>query len=161
TGQVPAGHVGPVLIESVAAPPEHNGDHTLSMPASSSSNGTGNSAAIALVSHANGSVPASMVQPEGVILPPLHPRPNLGTDYVAAVREAQKAIAMIWEELLRMKDLGIHDDFFKLGGDSLLATQIMSRLRAAFQIELPLKYFFEYPTIDAMSRAIETAKKEG
>jgi acyl transferase domain-containing protein/acyl carrier protein len=99
--------------------------------------------------------------PPGVILPPSHPRPNLSTAFVAPTNDTEKTIALIWQEILRVKEIGIKDNFFQLGGDSLLATQLMSRLRSTFQIELPLRYFFEYPTIEAMAKAVQTAKEKG
>jgi acyl transferase domain-containing protein/acyl carrier protein len=109
----------------------------------------------------NGKDAAAAATPQGVVLPPLHPRPNLNVPFVAPGTEAQKSIAAIWQELLRLKEVGIRDDFFQLGGDSLVATQMISRLRTHFQVELPLRYFFEYPTIESMEKAIHNAKKNG
>jgi acyl transferase domain-containing protein/acyl carrier protein len=105
--------------------------------------------------------PTAAAAPQGVVLPPLHPRPNLNVPYAAPVTEAQKSIAAIWQELLRIKEVGIRDDFSQLGGDSLVATQMMSRLRTHFQVDLPLRYFYEYPTIESMEKAIQNAKKNG
>ena len=73
-------------------------------------------------------------------------RPKLGNDYVAPRNEVQRTIANIWQQSLGIEQVGIHDDFFELGGDSLTAIQIISRLRKEFQIELPLHHFFERPT---------------
>jgi acyl carrier protein len=81
--------------------------------------------------------------------------------FVAPSNETEKAIAAIWQEVLRLREIGVKDNFFQLGGDSLLATQLMSRLRTTFQIDLPLRYFFEYPTIETMAKAVLTAKEKG
>jgi hypothetical protein len=54
--------------------------------------------------------------------------------------------------------VGIHDNFFDLGGQSMLATQIISRTRKTLQIELPLRRFFEAPTIAEEASAISEIK---
>ena len=84
----------------------------------------------------------------------LHPRPNLLNPYVAPGNEVEETIAATWRELLGVEQVGIHDNFFELGGDSLLGVQIISRVREAFEVELPLRELFEEPTIVSMSLAI-------
>ncbi len=66
-------------------------------------------------------------------------RPNLSNSYVAPTNELEKQIAEIWQELLGITQVGIYDNFYDLGGDSLIATQLVSRLRAKFPVELPLR----------------------
>jgi len=61
----------------------------------------------------------------------------------------------IWEETLGVEQVGIHDDFFDLGGQSLMATQMLSRLRATFPIELPLRSVFEATTIAKLAMVVE------
>ena len=72
--------------------------------------------------------------------------------YVAPGTPTQQTIAEIWSELLKADKLGIHDDFFECGGHSLLATRLVSRIRRAFDVELPLRAVFEGPTIAAHER---------
>jgi len=67
--------------------------------------------------------------------------------------EAQ--IAAIWREVLPMETINIEADFFASGGDSLIATQVITRLRQTFQIDLPLRTLFEQPTIAALAATIE------
>jgi acyl carrier protein len=60
----------------------------------------------------------------------------------------EKVMAGIWSEVLDVEQIGTHDNFFlDLGGNSLLATQVMAHVRETLQVELPLRHFFESPTI--------------
>ncbi|WP_414754484.1 beta-ketoacyl synthase N-terminal-like domain-containing protein [Anabaena sp. CCY 9910] len=85
------------------------------------------------------------LQPEK--LSTLHSRPNLANSYIAPRDEIEQKIADIWQELLGINQVGIHDDFFELGGDSLIAVQILSRLRNIFAMRLTVASLFASPTI--------------
>ncbi|MBI5032797.1 MAG: amino acid adenylation domain-containing protein [Chloroflexi bacterium] len=74
-------------------------------------------------------------------------RADLTLSYVAPRTSVEAELARIWSELLHIERVGIYDNFFDLGGHSLLATQLASRIREAFQVELPLRSFFESATI--------------
>ena len=63
----------------------------------------------------------------------------------------------IWKEVLGVKQLGISDNFFDLGGHSLVATQVISRISETFKIELPFRAFFDAPTIEALAIYVEDA----
>ena len=69
-------------------------------------------------------------------------------------------IAQIWNQVLGTEEIGIHSNFFELGGNSLLATQVISKIRTEFDIELPLKTLFEKPDLESFSKIIENAKSE-
>ena len=84
----------------------------------------------------------------------LHARPELGTEQVPPRNETEKVIAGIWQDLLGIEPIGVHDNFFELGGQSLLATQVVARVRATFQTDLPLRRFFEGPTIAQLATAM-------
>ncbi|MFY9226983.1 MAG: SDR family oxidoreductase [Blastocatellia bacterium] len=86
---------------------------------------------------------------------PLHQRPTLQTAYEKPRNEIEEQISDIWQQLLGVKDIGIHDNFFELGGHSLLATQIVTRLRAMYQVELSLQKLFEHPTVAELAELIE------
>jgi len=74
--------------------------------------------------------------------------------YVAPRDDLEREVAALWAEVLGVERVGIHDDFLSLGGHSLLATKLVSRLRQAFQVELPLKDFFEAPTVATLALRI-------
>jgi len=77
-----------------------------------------------------------------------------GENYVAPQTPEQEMVANIWSQVLGVERVGIEDDFFGLGGHSLLATRVISRIREAFQVELPLQMLFEAPTIGGVTRSI-------
>lgn len=85
----------------------------------------------------------------------LHTRPDLENIYAAPKTEIEQKIVSIWQELLGIKKIGIHDNFFELKGDSLLATRFISKVSAVFQIEVPINTLFESPTVADISKYIE------
>ena len=90
----------------------------------------------------------------------LHERPTTATSYVAPRNEVENQIATIWQELLGVGPIGVHDDFFnELSGSSLLATHLITRVREEFRAELPLRTFFEMPTIANLATMIVTPGK--
>ncbi|MBV9792208.1 MAG: SDR family oxidoreductase [Chloroflexi bacterium] len=84
-------------------------------------------------------------------------RSGLRNAYVAPETEVEERIAEIWQELLGIDEVGIHDNFFQLGGASLLGIQLISRLRQDFQVNLPLRALFEMPTIAELALLVEDA----
>ncbi|MEW6735978.1 MAG: beta-ketoacyl synthase N-terminal-like domain-containing protein, partial [Acidobacteriota bacterium] len=87
-------------------------------------------------------------------LPTLHSRPVLDTIYLASRNELEQTIANLWQELLGIEQIGINDNFFELGGNSLLATQVISRIHKIFQVELPLRKYFEASTVAELAEKI-------
>ncbi|NEP36781.1 phosphopantetheine-binding protein, partial [Moorena sp. SIO3B2] len=75
---------------------------------------------------------------------------------VAPQTETQKVLAEIWKEVLGIEQVGIHDNFFDLGGHSLMATQVVSRVRQTFGMELLLQSLFKYPNVATLAEEIET-----
>ena len=88
-------------------------------------------------------------------------RPDLGTPYVAARTETEAALVEIWRAALHLEQVGVHDDFFAIGGDSILALQVVSRIRERFQVELPLRELFEAPTVERVAALIEALGSQG
>jgi NAD(P)-dependent dehydrogenase (short-subunit alcohol dehydrogenase family)/acyl carrier protein len=87
-----------------------------------------------------------------------HARPAIGVTYVAARDETEGAIATIWQDLLGIEEVGVYDNFFELGGHSLLLVQLVSRLRASFDVELPIQDLFRAATVAEMAEMIKNAK---
>ncbi|MCI0659174.1 MAG: AMP-binding protein, partial [Acidobacteria bacterium] len=75
--------------------------------------------------------------------------------YVEPRTEKERELAKIWEEALGVERVGVEDNFFELGGDSLTVMRLVSRVRDAFQVELPLRDVFEHQTLAALAQAIE------
>src|SRR5437016_1309139 len=69
--------------------------------------------------------------------------------------ETEKALAAMWRELLVVESIGINDDFFDLGGQSLVAIKALSRIRDTFGVDLPLRNLFERPTIAGLAEVID------
>ncbi len=66
----------------------------------------------------------------------------------------EEALCWMWAEILGVEEVGIHDNFFEIGGHSILASQLVSRLRETFHIELSLRTFFDAPTIAKLAGII-------
>jgi hypothetical protein len=74
--------------------------------------------------------------------------------------ELEKSIAMIWAELLNVENPGMSDDFFEVGGQSLIATRLLSRIRALFERPITMREFFDDPTIGGLARRISNGAPE-
>jgi acyl transferase domain-containing protein/acyl carrier protein len=83
-----------------------------------------------------------------------HPRPAMQTEYVAPRNELEQRIVALWQKAFGVETIGVYDDFFELGGHSLLASQLVARLRETFKLNLPLRSFFEAPTVAALAEVI-------
>ncbi|HLP62850.1 MAG TPA: amino acid adenylation domain-containing protein [Candidatus Deferrimicrobium sp.] len=82
-------------------------------------------------------------------------RTRIGVTYAAPVTETEKTVAAVWQEVLKLDRVGIHDNFFDLGGTSLDIVRLNARLKGVFNLEIPVLALFEYPTIQAFSRRLE------
>ncbi|MBO1057381.1 MAG: amino acid adenylation domain-containing protein [Dolichospermum sp. JUN01] len=78
------------------------------------------------------------------------------TNFVLPNTPTQKLIADIWSSVLGTTQLGIHNNFFDMGGNSLRAMQVMSLLRETLQIDLPLRYLFENPTVAELAAGFDS-----
>ncbi|MCF6524681.1 type I polyketide synthase [Streptomyces sp. JJ36] len=90
-----------------------------------------------------------------------HPRPDLDTPYAEPATEEERAVAGIWQEVLGLDRVGVHDDFFALGGHSLAAVRIGTKIQSRFGTELDLRGFFDAPTVAGTVAALATAAERG
>jgi acyl carrier protein len=82
--------------------------------------------------------------------PPTDVRSEPGGAFEPPASPAEEVVASIWARVLRVERVGVTDGLLELGGDSLLAMQIVSRVRDAFQMDYPLRTLFEHPTVRGM-----------
>lgn len=87
-------------------------------------------------------------------LPPFDFSQSINAEFVAPRDQVEQQLANIWAKLLARKSVGIHDNFFDLGGHSLLSMRLISEIEQAFDYQFPLKLFFQISTIAEMAEAI-------
>jgi hypothetical protein len=79
--------------------------------------------------------------------------------------ETERVLEGIWAELLMVERVGIHDNFFMIGGHSLMAARVATRMNESFNVDIPLRRMFESPTIaqlaDVIDRAVQTGGGNG
>jgi acyl carrier protein len=85
-----------------------------------------------------------------------HSRPDLTQDFVEPQNDRELFIASLWQELLGLDRIGIDDDFFDLGGHSLIATGLLTRIQKEYQVKLPLRAIFEAPTVRQLAERLST-----
>ncbi|MBD2036727.1 amino acid adenylation domain-containing protein, partial [Leptolyngbya sp. FACHB-321] len=88
-------------------------------------------------------------------LPAPNPTTIESTEYIPPNTTTETQLVSIWAEVLKLERVGITDNFFELSGHSLLGTQVVSRIRDVFQMELPLRHLFNAPTIAALAEHLD------
>ncbi len=78
-------------------------------------------------------------------------------DYVAPRNDFEEKIAAIWQEVIGVSQVGVHDNFFQLGGHSLYATQVVARLRQQHSVDIPMELLFKSPTVEGLALQFELA----
>ena len=73
----------------------------------------------------------------------------------------ESTLVALWRELLNVAELGVQDDYFALGGTSLMAAQMFAEIRKLFAVKLPLTAILEHPTVRALALAIDTQRMPG
>jgi thioesterase domain-containing protein/acyl carrier protein len=82
-------------------------------------------------------------------------------EYVGPRNATEETLCRLWQEVLRRERVGIHDNFFNIGGHSLLAVQVISRIKQAFTVEMPLSVLFAAPTVARMAEHIAAVNEPG
>ncbi|HEX6076507.1 MAG TPA: amino acid adenylation domain-containing protein [Micromonosporaceae bacterium] len=85
------------------------------------------------------------------------PRADTGDGYAEPATETQRRLATVWRPLLSVERIGARDNFFSLGGNSLQATQLISRIRDNFQVSLDPRQLFTHPTLEQLAKQIDEA----
>ncbi|HKH45889.1 MAG TPA: phosphopantetheine-binding protein, partial [Thermoanaerobaculia bacterium] len=139
------------------------------VPAIPETSGEGAPDASALRAHLLGKLPGTMIPSSWVFLPSLPLSPSgkvdrkalpepfeepVSTSWAGPVTAAEKALAEIWSQVLGRDGIGIHDNFFALGGDSIIGIQIISRASQA-GLKLTPRQIFRHPTISELAAAAE------
>ncbi len=84
-----------------------------------------------------------------------HARPALATSYVEPANELEQGLAALWSDFIGIAAIGVNDSLFELGGDSLLAIQLLSQVRKIYGVELHPAAFFNTPTIGRLAELVE------
>jgi hypothetical protein len=87
-------------------------------------------------------------------------RPDLGTSYVPARNRLERRIAGLWREVLQIERVGVDDNFFDLGGRSLLLARVQGRLCEVLRREIPMIDLFRHPTVAALARHLGRGPEE-
>ncbi|HEV7508318.1 MAG TPA: amino acid adenylation domain-containing protein [Thermoanaerobaculia bacterium] len=103
---------------------------------------------------ANGKVDAGALRAEG------GGRPVVVAEYVAPETEMERILAAVWKDVLRVERVGLYDNFFDLGGHSLLMVQVFSRIKAQVDTELLMVEIFEFPTVSSMAKRLVQEREQ-
>jgi hypothetical protein len=81
---------------------------------------------------------------------------ELNANYLAPRTPLEAVVAGVWQDVLGVREIGVRDNFFEMGGHSLLITTLISRLNHMFKVDLPALSLFESPTVADLAVCIET-----
>lgn len=95
---------------------------------------------------------------KSVLLPILRKRPDMKTIFVAPLSKVEKEISQIWQEILLLNSVGIDDNFFDLGGNSLMAVRVIQQINSKMNLKLPIVFIYANPSIKQLAKAIESKK---
>ncbi len=102
--------------------------------------------------------PAPSKDPVGAAMA-VHARPQLDVEYLAPRNPLEAELAELWQEVLGYDRVGVEDNFFRLGGDSLAAIQLSTRLRDRLGVDLPVNELFDEPTLAALAVKVERLRE--
>ena len=86
-------------------------------------------------------------------------RPEMSTRYIAPGTDMEKILCELWSKFFGFREVGINDDFFDLGGDSLKAMTVASKIRSMLSLDIPVEEFYNRPTIEQLAAYIDTMER--
>lgn len=93
-------------------------------------------------------------------LPITHARPAIQHPYVAPTNALEHTLCTLWQQVLGIELVGIDDDYFALGGDSLQATHLVAHMRTHGQVEVSLRLLFDHPTVARLAQALSAIQQD-
>ena len=84
-------------------------------------------------------------------------RPELDSEYLAPRNDVEEQLVTMWQDLLGIDRIGVRDDFFDLGGHSLIAVRLFAQVKRAFSVDFPISLLVEAPTVEAVAARIGAA----
>lgn len=93
-------------------------------------------------------------------LPRPSDRPELATTYEVPENDLQRKLSLIWQDLLGLNAIGVNDNFFDLGGHSLMAARLIARIESRFGMNMPIATLFEAPTVAQLAQRLERHRYE-
>ncbi|CDL85986.1 type I polyketide synthase [Xenorhabdus cabanillasii] len=90
----------------------------------------------------------------------LYPRPVLNVDYQPPRNQTEEIIADIWQEKMGIGPLGVFDDFFELNGHSLMAVQIIAKIKQRLQVTFPVGFIYEHSTIEQLAEQVNLRSRQ-
>jgi acyl transferase domain-containing protein/acyl carrier protein len=109
---------------------------------------------------AEGAGPAASPHDTATPARPLHARPTLPTEYNAPASDLEQRIAQLWQAALGIAPIGVEDNFFDLGGDSLIAVRMIAQLKQELQLDLPTISLYRRPTIRSLVALLEQSEAQ-
>jgi amino acid adenylation domain-containing protein len=104
--------------------------------------------------------PEAVVPVEEQVLAGLYPRPPLSTEYAPPSNEVEQALVGVWQKFFGIREVGIYDDFFELGGDSLKAITVVLEIHKRLDTRIPVTEIFQSPTIRELAEYIKGAETD-
>ena len=83
---------------------------------------------------------------------------EMGVEYAAPTSNNEKKLAELWKEILNLKDIGIYDNFFDLGGTSVDIIRVNGRIREVFEVDMPIIAMYQYTTVAGLSQYLDTGE---
>jgi len=78
----------------------------------------------------------------------------VSTDFVAPADEIEQRVADAWQKIFWIEEVGTRDDFFDLGGHSLMVPELLTELREVLDVDLPVATVFQHPTVADLAEVI-------